>query len=322
MFEKLFDKGGLSLDRLLGFMQMAEKGSIAKAAPDNPNRQSQISRQIRELEQFFGAELTRRKGKALTLSPAGRRLAELIRGQLQDLEDFHREQAGQSRSFVIGAGASVLEWLAVPALPAISQLFSGATLLTESHRSRSLADAVRDGRVDFGVMRQDAVPAGGKTLLVMKMRFHLCIPRKLLKRNIADHEAAKPALWQTLPFAAGRDGGQTDTAVRNAMRDAGVDFRPRFECGSMLQVRQLVDLGACAGVLPSLGMRGLDERRVLCLPFAPLRDFGRSLVLHWNQRQMQRRNVEDAALKKVAALLATTAQTDPTATLPPSRRQR
>lgn len=312
MFEKLFSKGGLSLERLRGFMLMAEKGSIAKAAPDDANRQSLISRQIRELEEFFEVELTQRKGKTLTLSAAGQRLALLIRGQLQDLEDFRKEQAGLPKSFVIGAGSSVQEWLVVPAMPAISEHLGGATLLTESHRSRSLGDAVRDGRVDLAVIRQDAMPAGGASALIMKVRFHLCIPRVLLKRGITEREAASPALWQTLPFAAGRDGGQTDKAVRDAMREVGVDFRPRYECGSMLQVRQLVELGACAGTLPSLGLRGLDVKRVLILPFAPLREFGRALVLHWNPRQMRRRGIETAELKRLAVIIGAT-QTGPTA---------
>lgn len=304
MIDDLFSKGGLSLDRLRGFMQMAEAGSIAKAAPGKPNRQSQISRQIRELELFFATELTRRKGKTLSLSTAGERLALLIREQLQDLEDFRKEQAGLPKSFVIGAGASVLEWLLVPALPAISRHLGNATMLTESHRSRSLGDAVRDGRVDLAIVRQDAVPSGANTVLVTKIGFHLCIPRVLLKRGTTERDASNSGLWQTLPFAAGRDGGQTDAAVREAMQSAGVDFRPRFECGSMLQVRQLVELGACAGILPTLGIRGLDEKKVLITHFAPLRDFGRALVLHWNPRQMRRRGLETADLKKLAAIIA------------------
>lgn len=303
MFENLFSKGGLSLDRLRSFMQMAEAKSIAKAAPGDANRQSQISRQIRELEEFFDTELTRRKGKTLTLSAAGERLALLIREQLQDLEDFRKEQKGQPKSFVIGAGASVLEWLVTSHLPTISELLGGATLQTESHRSLNLGDAIRDGRIDLAIIRQNAVTVGNPSLLIMKMAFHLCIPRTLLKQNLTDREAAKPALWQTLPFAAGRDGGQTDTAVRAAMRDAGVDFRPRYECGSMLQVRQLVESGACAAVLPSLGLRGLDEKQTLIIPFTPLKDYGRSLVLHWNPRQMRRRGVEEATLRKIARLM-------------------
>lgn len=308
MFEKLFSKSGLSLDRLRGFMEMANSGSIARAAPGDANHQSQISRQIRELEQFFGAELTQRRGKTLTLSPAGVRLAALVREQFQDLEDFRREQAGESKSFLIGAGASVLEWLVVPALPGISQCLGGATLLTGAYRSGGLRDAVRDGKADFAVIRQDVVPEGGHSLVVMKMGYYLCIPRRLLKPGITAREAAKPALWQSLPFAAGRDGGQTDAAVREAMRAAGMDFRPRFECGSMLQVRQLVALGACAGVLPTLGVRGLDEKDVLVVPFAPMREFGRALVLHWNPRQLRRRNVDEGTLKAVAKLLRGGAQ--------------
>ncbi len=303
MFDSLFSRSGLSLDRLRGFMEMANAGSIARAAPGDANHQSQISRQIRELEQFFGVELTRRKGKTLTLSAAGVRLAALVREQFQDLEDFRREQAREAKSFLIGAGASVLEWLVVPALPGISQCLGGATLLTGAYRSGTLREAVRDGQADLAVIRQNAVPMENDSAVVMKMGYFLCIPRGLLKRGITAREAAKPALWQSLPFAAGRDGGQTDAAVREAMRAAGVGFRPRFECGSMLQVRQLVALGACAGVLPTLGVRGLEEQDVLTIPFAPMKDFGRALVLHWNPRQMRRRNVDEATLKGIARLL-------------------
>jgi len=75
MFEALFSTRGLSLDRLRSFLEMAEAGGIARAAPGDPVRQSQISRQIRELEEFFGTELTQRRGKGLVLTPAARRLA-------------------------------------------------------------------------------------------------------------------------------------------------------------------------------------------------------------------------------------------------------
>lgn len=97
MFEALFSKAGLSLDRLRSFLEMAEAGGIAKAAPGDAVRQSQISRQIRELEEFFGTELTLRRGKGLVLTPAGSRLADLIRGQLQGLDDFRREEEGTSQ---------------------------------------------------------------------------------------------------------------------------------------------------------------------------------------------------------------------------------
>ena len=305
MFDHLFSKGGLSLERLRGFMQMAEAGSIARAAPGDANRQSQISRQIRELEQFFGTKLTKRNGKTLSLSQAGARLSQLIRGQMQDLEDFRHEQAQQPKSFVIGAAASVLDWLVVPLLPAISTQLGNATLHTEVHRSHALADAVRDGKVDLAIIRKNALTKAEPSANVMKVGFHLCIPRCMLTKGMAEKDALSAHVWQKLPFATGRDGGEADAAIRNAMKNAGVDFRPKFECGSLLQAQKLVQLEACAAILPTVGISSLDPKRTLILPFTPLRAFDRTLVLHWNRRQMERRGIENAQLKRLAQLIAT-----------------
>jgi DNA-binding transcriptional LysR family regulator len=305
MFEDLFSKGGLSLERLRSFMLMANAGSIAKAAPQDPTRQSQISRQIKELESFFGAELTQRRGKTLTLSPAGVRLTALIREQLQDLEDFRREQASAAKVFTIGSGGSTLEWLVMPHLPALSQLLGDAVLRTEMQRSKSLVESVREGRVDLAVLRHDAIPNASKanTLKLITLTFHLCVPRRLLKRGTRAEDLADTLLWAGLPFAAGRDGGQMDLAVREGMAAAGVEFRPRFECGSLLQAKQLVEQGACAAVLPRLGIANLSHHDVLVAPFKPLAHYGRALALHWNPRQMKRRGVEDRVLREVATEL-------------------
>lgn len=72
----------------------------------------------------------------------------------------------------------------------------------------------------------------------------------------------------------------------------------------MLQVRHLVVQEDCDAVLPNLALPGLDERKILITPFAPLADYGRSLVLHLNPRQLEVRGVDPAALRRVATLLA------------------
>lgn len=306
MFESLFSNRGLSLDRLRSFLEMAEAGGIAKAAPGDPVRQSQISRQIRELEEFFGAELTQRRGKGLVLTPAGRRLAELVRGQLQGLDDFRREQEGRPKVFVFGAGTSTLESLVAPRLPALAEALGRAQLHTASYRSHALVEAVREGGVDFAVVRRDAIaePSRRNCLPLVKVTFHLCVPRRLLPKGTDPADLSDPGLWVRLPFASGRDGGQLDRAVREAMAKAGVRFEPRFECGSMLQVRQLVAQGSCAAVLPGLALPGLDEKRILVAPYEPLVGYGRTLVLHWNPRQMEMRGVGTGRIAAAAKVLA------------------
>jgi len=306
MFESLFSKGGLSLDRLRSFLEMAEAGSIAKAAPGDVVRQSQISRQIRELEEFFGAELTQRRGKTLVLTPSGRRLAVLVRGQMQGLDDFRCEEQDRPKVFVFGAGASTLESMVAPRLPALAESLGGAQLRTESHRSRALVEAVREGRVDFAVVRRDAItdPSKKNCLPLLKLSFHLCVPRRLLPKGTEASDLADTGRWSKVPFAAGRDGGQLDQSIREAMAKVGVDFRPRFECGSILQVRQLVMQESCAAILPNLALPGLDERKILVAPFVPLADYGRILAFHWNPRQVEVRGVLPDSIRKVAAILA------------------
>ncbi len=314
MSDALPHLNGLSLDRLRNFLAFADKGSIAKAAPDNLARQALISRQIGELEQYFSAELTVRRGKTLALSEAGENLANLVRLQFQDLEEFQKKLSGQRRTFSVGAGASVLEWLVVPCVSKIRGLLGDSALRLSSQRSRELVESIRDGQLDFAIVRDDAISEElrlkSSLLLRKRVAFSLCASRKLLGRKLIS-ALSDPTEWQSLPFAANGGGGQLDATFRAAMTTAVGEFHPVVECDSMLQVRELVVQGVCAGLLPSFGIHGLDEHDVIMHEFAPMKNFGRSLVLHWNERQMRRRGVEVSILKELAKGLSGSASCAP-----------
>jgi DNA-binding transcriptional LysR family regulator len=62
MFESLFAKDRLSLERIRTLVEVSRAGSISQAAPGDVTHQSQYSRQLKELEQFFGTELATRYG--------------------------------------------------------------------------------------------------------------------------------------------------------------------------------------------------------------------------------------------------------------------
>lgn len=111
------------------------------------------------------------------------------------------------------------------------------------------------------------------------MEFPLCASRKLFGSKPISALSA-PAEWRSLPFAANDGGGQLDATFRAAMNDAMGEFHPVVECDSLLQVRELIVQGVCAGLLPSFGTHGLDNHHVVIHEFTPMHDFGRSLVLH------------------------------------------
>jgi DNA-binding transcriptional LysR family regulator len=302
MFDSLFSRGGLSLDRLRSFLEVAEAGAIAKAAKGDLSRQALMSRQIRELEEFFGAELTLRRGKSLGISPAGLRLANLIREHFRDLEDYQNEQQKQAKVFTLGAGASVLEWLVVPSAAKVRRLLNNATLKFSSQRSHELIDNVRDGKLDFAVVREDAIPAGAPRVAIAEVKFFLCASRRLV--GMSKSRLNEPEFLKSVPFAANVGGGQLDRTFRRAMAEKCGSFRPAYECDSLLQVRELIVRGVCAGLMPSMGVRGLAQEDIMIREFEPMQDYGRALALHWNERQMRRRCVEESVIREVAQGIA------------------
>lgn len=98
----LLKKNGLSIDRLRALAEVADYGSLAAAADQDPVRQSQYSRQIRDLESFFECPLTCRQSGRLKMNPAGEELARMSRGFLQGLEHFAQIRQGEITEFRLG----------------------------------------------------------------------------------------------------------------------------------------------------------------------------------------------------------------------------
>jgi DNA-binding transcriptional LysR family regulator len=88
-------QSGLSLERLQSFCRVAEAGGVTRAAKGDATKQSLYSRQVKELEEFFGAELIRRKGRALCLRLRGDDCHCIAREQLAALSDFKGECLSQ-----------------------------------------------------------------------------------------------------------------------------------------------------------------------------------------------------------------------------------
>jgi DNA-binding transcriptional LysR family regulator len=118
MFTRLFTESGLSLDRLRAFVEVGAAGSIVKAAGGDPVRQSQYSRQIKELEDFFRVTLFERHGKGIRLTPNGRELARISRFFLLGLSNFQRGSLAEEQTYRIGASATFLATFLLPVLAA------------------------------------------------------------------------------------------------------------------------------------------------------------------------------------------------------------
>ena len=296
MFEKLFDERGLSLDRLRALVEVHDAGSIAQAAPGDPIRQSQYSRQLREISEFFGCEVARRRGKLLKLTLQGIRLAELARSHFQSLEDFRAECRAEAVDYTIAAGDSLIQWLVIPRIGALLETNPDVRLATANLRTNDIVQQLSDGRIDFGVMRRDALVTGLKSANLGPLSYRVIIPKQLLGRK------TKFTLQDVLtayPLVSQKADGQFTQRLRDAARSVGTELKPALACESFPQALAAVRSGRFAVILPALATADLPAGSFQELESPELAPLKRELVLAWNPRST---SVRPAAAKLVERL--------------------
>lgn len=300
MFDELFQRGGLSLDRLRSFLAVAEAGAIARAAPGDPVRQSQLSRQIGELEEFFGQALVERRGRGLAVTAAGARLAVTVREAFLGLREFAATPADQPFAASLGAGDSLLHAWVIPRLP---RTLPASLTLAAMHGPEVVARLL-DARLDFGIARMTEVPASLRTRPLGTITFALYVPRALRRKRRTGSVAE---LVASLPIAAQYGDPEIAEALAAALRDASASrgaapITPALVCETFPQAQRAVMTERFAAVLPTLARRDLpastfDEVELLATP-------SRKVVFAWHRRIERQRPRVAALIGELVAAFA------------------
>lgn len=244
-----------------------------------------LSRQIKELEAFFAVKLTRRAGRGIELTDAGRDLARRSREAFRLWEEYKEGYAGRKRQLRIGASGSILEWLLIPALPKLKQ--EHFELSVVGGRTMELARQLEDGELDFAILRSDALSprlVGEKN---GTFGYKLWVPRKLLPKS-----TKKPslALLADLPLALSA-GGTFRKKLDEITRQAGVDLRIGVETTSFAQALEALRTQSYATILPEFAQTHLSEMPFACLELPELKAASRTVLL---ARRKQREDLEEA----------------------------
>lgn len=258
------------MERLASFCEVADRGSIAAVAKGDASRQALISRQIRELESFFGTELVRRKGRGLELTGAGRDLAAVGRGNFKGLSDFAARSRKSEWLARMVASNSVAQWLLLPRLNAVARKAPGVRFEIHHEQTRDMVTGVREGIYDVAFVRKEALVPGLKHTVLGEITHSIFVPKALCK---TPPKSAVETLV-SLPLALPIGGVMREKIESFAARQGGIP-KVAVACTSYLQAAQLVQSGMCAAVLPDtadLIMKGLpihrvklNERYTLCL---------------------------------------------------------
>jgi DNA-binding transcriptional LysR family regulator len=278
MFAKLFAEAGLSLDRLRALVEVGARGSIAQAAGDDPTRQSQYSRQIKELEDFFQTKLVERHGKGIRLTPSGRELARISRFFLLGLSNFQRGCLAEEQTFRIGASATFLERFLVPVLAELPANRSNPRYAVETADDAEIERRLHDLTLDFGVVTTAVLSRPLQTKELGNWRLQLWVPKALCR----DERGARQAIKERrLPLALA--AGETDLPARAGFSD----WEPQLVCNSFLEARTALEKERVAALLPDFLALELHGDSFLRTPVPGLDSIDFQYRLAWNPRLLR-----------------------------------
>ncbi len=268
---------GLSIDRLRAFLAVAEAGGIARAAPNEPSRQSQLSRQLRELQEALGVPLFDRGQRGVALTEAGRRLLAVARDFRGGLLDVRGTQAGRSTMVSLGAGDSVLRWLVLPVVSEVLSEAPGAGL-SLCAVSDGL-DAVLSGQCGIAVVRHGAFPDGLRTMRLGAMPFDVFVPRRWSKRAGED-----PSSLADMAFV---DVSADPEPHRWLVEALGRPLEVGLHCETFPQAARAVATGRFAAVLPAVAGVEIPPSVAVGVDVPALRAKAPRLVLIARKRSLE-----------------------------------
>ena len=295
MFEDLLQDGGLSLERLHTLSLMAEARGITEAAQGDTNRQSQFSRQISELEAFFGVELLNRTSRPRRLTAAGQELAQVARQSLAAMDDFRRRAGGQTARLVVGAGDSLIQWLLLPRLERLQVALPKASFVFKNLTTTSTIQGLQNGSIDLGIVRLDALPENMEVAWKLKYQHHLFRPSALCAE--LGKTAGLDALAK-LPLAVMEGSGDLRQSVEQLALVHGLKLDVRLECSSFSQIALAVSSGRFAGILPEFVKPHLGtESKPSAVLSELIPGLSRTVALAWSPASVKLRPwVREAAL--------------------------
>ncbi len=278
MFARLFAESGLSLDRLKALLEVGAAGSIVKAANDDPVRQSQYSRQIKELEDFFRTRLIERQGKGTRLTSNGKELARISRFFMLGLSNFQRGCLAEQQTLHIGASATFIREFLLPALSGQALTAGGTNYTTEVVSDQEIERRLHDLTLDFGVVGSAGLSRPLQTMELGEWKLELWMPKAW---RLSGAKAAKAYAEQQLPLVvAGKELNGLEVLAPS-------DREARLVCDSFLEARTVLEGQQVAALLPEFLAPSASSRSFVRVQILSIDSLCFHFHLAWNPRLLR-----------------------------------
>jgi DNA-binding transcriptional LysR family regulator len=232
------------------FLRAIDSNSLSKAAEQSNIALAAASRRISLLEHLYGVQLLYRSTKGVEPTAAGRALAQHARTLLANAEKLQTElsdYAGGVKGHIrIQANTSAITQFLPDDLAAFSAKYPDVKLDLVERRSHEIAQALREGNADIGVVMDGTAIEGLISHDYRRDRLVAVVPRRhpLRGRQLEFTELAKYDLIALESSAA------MMRLLAKAALEAGLPLRLRVQVWSFEAVCKLVQAGMGLGILP------------------------------------------------------------------------
>lgn len=143
----------MTMTQLRAFLALTEAGGFAAAAHSSGMSQTAVHRAVSDLEHMIGSQLVERRGRAVWLNPAGKRLARGTRLAVTEIVAAVADLSFDSGSELIAFGALPLArpYLVPAAMARMARSDPRATFKVLEGSWREMVEPLRDGEIDMVV---------------------------------------------------------------------------------------------------------------------------------------------------------------------------
>lgn len=197
------------------------------------------------------------------------------------MSDLRAECRGRIE-YRVGTGDGLLHWLVIPRLTGFTERPAKVVFSTHNLRSGDIIRRVQETRLEFGIVRSDAVTSGVQSLSIGRMEFCGVIPRALCKKK----PPSSITEFCELPLAVMSTDGQFTDRIKDAAKRHGVTMNVTLACESHPQAIAAVQTGRYAAIVPCIAMKSLGPQFVE-FRHAAFKPLARDLSLIWHPRMLE-----------------------------------
>ena len=281
MMKNDYALSGISMERLISLVRLSKHDSILAANGNDQVNANLMGRQIRELRDALGVNLTKKEGRQTSLNDKGAEFARIVSNFFDAVSSFKDQSAENSSLYVVGTGGSLISKVLIPNFSKLRELANGARMVFKNRKSADVIKQIQNGELDIGILSKGNCEGKQvETFSLKTIGYSLFVPIKF------EEKVLKKSVFKSLteiPFAMLEGAGELNSLLEQIADRNKMTLKPVFQGTSLTQVSQVVQSGECCGILPDFFEPSFQGDSIKQYSLSSLKKLRREYVVAWKQ---------------------------------------